>query len=123
MCRDCAGPGEKCESAKICQDELMFCHVLDDEEKETLEPSHPCVHESCAVSRHSPEREGAVFEHCCNPELESCERTEPSTCSSIGCSRFTNPAYHKIDYEKAPCPFADVNGTCDHPSCNDPGMF
>ena len=75
------------------------------------------------MSRHSPECEGVVFEHCCNPDLESCERTEPSTCSSIGCSQFTNPVYHAVDCEKSPCPFADVNGTCDHPSCNDPGMF
>ena len=31
MCRDCAGPGQKCEESDICHDELFFCDVLSEE--------------------------------------------------------------------------------------------
>jgi hypothetical protein len=124
MCRDCAGSGEKCESSNICQDELLWCDQLNKEEKVVLDPSHPCVHQSCAASRSSVECAGAVFEHCCNPEFETCVRTERSTCSSSGCSRFTDPnSHHQLDYEKIMCPFENASGTCEHPSCKDPGMF
>ncbi|KAL7543914.1 hypothetical protein ACHAXR_013362 [Thalassiosira sp. AJA248-18] len=125
MCRDCAGPGEKCQSSKICQDELFFCDKLGEEEKAAFDLFHPCVVESCAVSHHSLECAEAVFDHCCNPDLENCERTERSSCTSEGCSHFSDPnSHHTIDYEKAACPFNDANGTCGHPSCsNDPSMF
>ncbi|KAF0749679.1 hypothetical protein AaE_006966, partial [Aphanomyces astaci] len=117
-CQSCAGPGQKCENATVCRDDMYL--GFDQVQNRSFPPGHPRKSTACALNTQSKKCINAVYQFCCLPGSPGCGNTDVPTCTAGGCAQFVQRGSAPPGSVVIPCPFLNTSATCDAPACKDP---
>ncbi|CAK4133280.1 unnamed protein product [Aphanomyces euteiches] len=115
-CRDCAAPGQKCNNATVCSDDMVFGFEKPYNYNKSFPANHPRNDIACQLNTHSRSCINATYNYCCVPGTPSCPNSAPPSCSAYGCTQFLQRGSSNQPIT-ASCPFSNSSATCGLKAC------